>query len=155
MNFTGIHGQGAPRCALRKDADDLPSLLKSAWSMELNTEERDDVQVEAKPTEGVRPQRRMPGKAEVRSVVSYIKLMVFLSVVAVVYIWMRNYSIKLWREEKKLENEVTNLHYEVTTLTSQRMVLSKETEVVRLVQERNLGLEEPSKPPVRLELADE
>ena len=155
MNFTGIHGQGAPRCALRKDADDLPSLLKSAGSMELNTEERDDVQVEAKPTEGVRPQRRMPGKAEVRSVGSYIKLMVFLSVVAVVYIWMRNYSIKLWREEKKLENEVTNLHYEVTTLTSQRMVLSKETEVVRLVQERNLGLEEPSKPPVRLELADE
>ena len=81
--------------------------------------------------------------------------MVFLSVVAVAYIWMRNYSIKLWREEKKLENEVTNLHYEVTTLISQRMVLSKETEVVRLVQERNLGLEEPSKPPVRLELADE
>ena len=137
---------------MRKDADDLPS---SSGSMELNTEERDDVRMEAKPTEGMRPQRGMPGKAEVRSVVSYIKLMVFLSVVAVVYIWMRNYSIKLWREEKKLENEVTNLHYEVTTLTSQRMVLSKETEVVRLVQERNLGLEEPSKPPVRLELADE
>ena len=83
MNFTGIHGQGAPRCALRKDADDLPS---SSGSMELNTEERDDVRMEAKPTEGMRPQRRMPGKAEVRSVVSYIKLMAFLSVVAVVYI---------------------------------------------------------------------
>ena len=63
---------------------------------------------------------------------------------------MRNYYDKLWREEQELEEEVKNLRSESITLNAKLMRSSKESEVAKLVQERQLDLEESRRPPVRI-----
>ena len=63
---------------------------------------------------------------------------------------MRNYYDKLWREEQELEEEVKNLRSESITLNAKLMRSNKESEVAKLVQERQLDLEESRRPPVRI-----
>lgn len=75
----------------------------------------------------------------------------FLGVLGVCYIWMRNYYEQLWRREQALEEEVRNLHSESTTLSADLMSQSKESEVVRLLERRAMDLEESQEPPVKVE----
>ena len=74
-------------------------------------------------------------------------LLCFLSVV---YIAMRNYYDKLWREEQALEEEVKNLRSEAITLTAELMRSSKESEVAQMLKNRDMTLEESRKPPIRI-----
>ena len=53
-------------------------------------------------------------------------------------------------EEQELEEEVKNLRSESITLNAKLMRSSKESEVAKLVQERQLDLEESRRPPVRI-----
>lgn len=84
---------------------------------------------------------------------SYVRLLVFLAVLSVCYIWLRNYHVKLWRLEQGLEEEVTNLHYESTTISADLMLQGRESEVAKLAKIRGLKIEESRRPPVKVTLA--
>lgn len=79
-----------------------------------------------------------------------LKFWILVCALSVLYISMRNYYDKLWREEQELEEEVKNLRSESITLNAKLMHSSKESEVAKLVQERQLDLEESRCPPVRI-----
>ena len=79
-----------------------------------------------------------------------LKFWILVWALSVLYISMRNYYDKLWREEQELEEEVKNLRSESITLNAKLMRSSKESEVAKLVQERQLDLEESRRPPVRI-----
>lgn len=80
-----------------------------------------------------------------------VPFIIFLGVLGVFYIGLRNYYDRLWRQEQALEEEVRNLHSESTTLSAELMLQSKESEVVRLVKSKSMDLEESTTPPVKVE----
>ncbi|RMG78946.1 MAG: hypothetical protein D6707_09105 [Bacteroidetes bacterium] len=55
------------------------------------------------------------------------------------------------RDIAKLEKEVNELHAEYITTKSELMYTSKYSEVVRMVNEKNLGLIETHRPPLKIE----
>lgn len=74
----------------------------------------------------------------------------FLAFLAVFYIGNRYRYEKLVKKEKKLQIEVRNLRAESITTASQLMFISKQSEVARLCDERNLGLKESVVPPRKI-----
>ncbi len=79
-----------------------------------------------------------------------LKFWILLCFLSVVYIFMRNYYDKLWHQEQVLEEEVKNLRSESITLNEMLMRSSKESEVAKMVEASNLGLEESRRPPLRI-----
>ena len=79
-----------------------------------------------------------------------IRFWVLVCILSVLYIAMRNYYDKLWREEQALEEEVKNLRSESITLTAELMRSSKESEVAKMVESQQLDLQESRRPPIRI-----
>ena len=79
-----------------------------------------------------------------------LKFWILVCALCVLYISMRNYYDKLWRQEQELEEEVKNLRSESITLNAKLMRTSKESEVAKLVEERRLDLDESRRPPIRI-----
>ncbi len=79
-----------------------------------------------------------------------LKFWILVCALCVLYISMRNYYDKLWRQEQELEEEVKNLRSESITLNAKLMRTSKESEVAKLVVERQLELQESRRPPIRI-----
>jgi len=80
------------------------------------------------------------------NVTNQIPYILFLAVLAIFYIGNRYKYEKLIRSEQKLHIEVKNLRAESITTASQLMFISKQSQVARLIKERNLDLEESVTP---------
>ena len=78
------------------------------------------------------------------------KFWILVFALCLIYIAMRNYYDKLWGEEQALEEVVKNLRSESITLNAKLMQTSKESEVARMVEEREIDLEESRRPPIRI-----
>lgn len=72
----------------------------------------------------------------------------FLSVLAVLYIYHGHYADKTLRDIARLNNELKELQYEYKTLKSDVMFRSKQSELAKAVEP--LGLKELVEPPVVL-----
>lgn len=73
-----------------------------------------------------------------------------LTIMGAVYIANRFHAEKLTRETAKLQREVRDLRSESLSTSANLMYASKQSEVFRLVKERELGLEELHEPPFRI-----
>ena len=80
--------------------------------------------------------------------VKNIPFFLFLSVLAVVYIYNGHYADKTVRNINKVSNELKELQYEYKTLKSEVMFRSKQSELAKAVGP--LGLKELVIPPVVL-----
>lgn len=83
-----------------------------------------------------------------RWIVRNIPFFLFLSVLAVIYIYNGHYADKTIRSINKVDHELKELQYEYKTLKSEVMFRSKQSELAKAVEP--LGLKELTTPPVVL-----
>ena len=102
-------------------------------------------QEEVKETARKKERRRL---FSYRWIVKNIPFFLFLSVLAVIYIYNGHYADKTIRNINKVSKELKELQYEYKTLKSDVMFRSKQSEMARAVEP--LGLKELLAPPVVL-----
>jgi hypothetical protein len=83
-----------------------------------------------------------------RFIVRNIPFFLFLSVLAVIYIYNGHYADKLIRRIGTTEKNIKELEYEYKTIKSEVIFRSKATEMVKAVEP--MGLKEMKEPPVKL-----
>lgn len=81
----------------------------------------------------------------------YIVFVVFL---AFVYIANRYHAEKVVRANIELTQKISDLRSEAITTSSELMLISKQSEVARLVEKRGLGLKESIVPPTKIIIED-
>ena len=69
-----------------------------------------------------------------------------LTLLAAIYIGNRFHAEKITRETTRLEREVKELRAESLATSADLMYISRQSEVLRLVKEKGLGLEELKSP---------
>lgn len=84
-----------------------------------------------------------------RWIVKNIPFFLFLSALAVIYIYNGHYADKTIRNINKVSKELKELQYEYKTLKSEVMFRSKQSELAKAVEP--LGLKELVVPPVILQ----
>lgn len=82
-------------------------------------------------------------------VVKNIPFFLFLSLLAVLYIYNGHYSDRLIKKISTTEKHIKELEYEYKTVKSEVIFRSKASELVKAVEP--LGLKELTKPPVLLD----
>ena len=87
-----------------------------------------------------------------KSLVKNIWFILFCVSLAFVYIGIRNKVEKKVNEISKLKKEVRNFRSSSIIITSELMQISKQTEVVKEVEKRNIGLIEATEPPKKLKI---
>jgi hypothetical protein len=75
---------------------------------------------------------------------------VFLALLGAFYIGNRFHAESLTRASSRLNREVREFRAEALAVSAELMYVSKQSEVIRLVKDRGLGLEELTEPPYRL-----
>lgn len=83
-----------------------------------------------------------------QSIVKNIPFILFLSVMAILYIYNGHYADNLIRKITKTESSVRNLEFEYKTLKSEVIFRSKASEMIKAVEP--LGLKELKEPPILL-----
>ncbi len=74
----------------------------------------------------------------------------FLVFIAVIYIANHYRYDRLMREDQKVKTELKNLRAESITTAAELMFISKQSEVVKLVEEKGLELKESTVPPKKI-----
>jgi len=83
----------------------------------------------------------------VRKQLPFILFLVFM---AIVYITNRYHAEKITRRSIELQEELNELRAHYTSTASELMFLSRQSQVLRLVEENNLGLKESRIPPKKI-----
>ena len=83
-------------------------------------------------------------------IVRQLPYIVFLVLLAFIYIANRYNAEKVVRESIELTKEINELRAEAITTSSELMFISKQSEVSKLVQKRGLGLKESVEPPRKI-----
>lgn len=87
-----------------------------------------------------------------RKIVENIPFILFLSLLAIGYIYNGHYADKLIRKTTASEKNVKELEYEYKTIKSEVIYRSKPSEIVRAVEP--LGLKELKEPPTVITVSD-
>jgi hypothetical protein len=82
------------------------------------------------------------------TIVKNIPFILFLSVIAILYIYNGHYADKLSRKIGETEKNVKELEYEYKTIKSEVIFRSKPSEMIRAVEP--MGLKEVKTPPIYL-----
>ena len=90
-------------------------------------------------------------KASARKQIPFI---IFLAFLAAAYIANRYHAERLMRNTMLLEQELDELRAESITTASELMFSSRQSQVLKLVEENNLGLKESRVPPRRIKMRD-
>ncbi|MEY4703794.1 MAG: hypothetical protein RIR96_1691 [Bacteroidota bacterium] len=83
-----------------------------------------------------------------QTIVKNIPFILFLSVVAILYIYNGHFADNLVRKITKTERSVRDLEFEYKTLKSEVIFRSKASEMIKAVEP--LGLKELKEPPITL-----
>lgn len=84
------------------------------------------------------------------NVIRQLPFILFLTMLAVIYIGNRYHAEKVARNILTLQRELKELRSEEITKTSELMFISKQSEVARMVEEYGLELKESTKPPKKI-----
>uniref|UniRef100_UPI0032174728 FtsL-like putative cell division protein n=1 Tax=uncultured Draconibacterium sp. TaxID=1573823 RepID=UPI0032174728 len=79
-----------------------------------------------------------------------LPFVLFMAFLGILLIANRNWSGSTIREIEVLQEELEELRSESITLSAKLMDASRPSEVTKKVEQANIGLEEPVKPPQRL-----
>ncbi len=83
-------------------------------------------------------------------VIDQLPYVLFLALIAVIYIGNRYQAERIVRESIQIQKELKELRAESITMASRLMHMSKQSEVAKLVNRHNLGLKEAVEPPRKL-----
>jgi len=75
---------------------------------------------------------------------------VFLAVLAALYIANRYNAERITRESARLQSEVKDLRAEALSTSAELMFISRQSQVYRMINEKGLELEELKTPPYRI-----
>ena len=75
---------------------------------------------------------------------------IMLTILGAIYIANRFHAEKLTRETTRLQKEVKDLRSESLSVSASLMYASKQSEVFRLIKEKELNLEELREPPFKV-----
>src|SRR6056297_2758173 len=87
-------------------------------------------------------------------VVKQIPYILFITMLAFVYIGNRYRTEKIVRKTIDLQKELSELRAEAITTSSELMFISKQSEVVKMVEEQGLELKESVEPPMKIVITD-
>jgi hypothetical protein len=82
-----------------------------------------------------------------------LKFILFLSLLSILYISNRNSAERTLNNITELQREVREIRSESITIASELMFASKQSEVYKLVKEKELGLVEATEPPKKLKIS--
>jgi cell division protein FtsL len=116
----------------------------SAAILKTMSEEKEPVEVKEK----ARKKKERRRLFSYRWIVKNIPFFLFLSALAVLYIYNGHYADKTIRNINKVSKELKELQYEYKTLKSEVMFRSKQSEMAKAVEP--LGLKELVVPPIVL-----
>ncbi len=85
-----------------------------------------------------------------KAIVRQLPFVLFLSFLAIIYIGNRYHAEKVIRDLTNLQADVKDLRAEAITTASELMFISKQSEVVKMIQENQLDLIESVKPPIKI-----
>jgi len=88
-------------------------------------------------------------------ILGQLTFIMFLMFLAIMYIANRYHSEKVIRRINTLQKEIKDLRSEHTSISSELMFLSKQTEVAKLLDENQLGLIEAVSPPRKITIQEE
>jgi len=77
-----------------------------------------------------------------------IGLILFIAFLSIIYISNRFYAESIVRKTAKLEKEIKELKSEQVEVTSELVELSKQSEVIKEINEKGLGLQKTKKAPI-------
>ena len=80
--------------------------------------------------------------------------LIFLTLLAIIYIGNRYNAEKIVRQTVVLQNKIKELRAESVSISAKLMDISKQSEVSKLVSERGMDLIESMEPPKRLVLTE-
>ncbi|MCK5171643.1 MAG: hypothetical protein KAQ75_17320 [Bacteroidales bacterium] len=83
-------------------------------------------------------------------ILKQLPYIVFLVILAFIYIANRYHAEKVVRASIELTQEINDLRAEAITISSELMFSSKQSEVAKLVESRGLGLIESVEPPKKI-----
>jgi hypothetical protein len=89
-----------------------------------------------------------------RLVLKNLGLLTLLTFLGAIYIANRFHAEKTIRLSSELQSEVKELRSEALATSAELMYLSKQSEVLRMINERGLGLKELKEPPYKLIVED-
>jgi Bacteriodetes cell division protein (FtsL-like) len=84
------------------------------------------------------------------AVLRQLPFILFLVFMAIAYITNRYHAEKITRKTIELQEELNELRAQYTSTASELMFLSRQSQVLRLVEENNLGLKESRVPPKKI-----
>ena len=79
-----------------------------------------------------------------------LPFLLFLAFLGIMLITNRNWSERTIRQIEVLQDDLDELRSESITMSAKLMDASKPSEVAKKVEEANIGLQEPVKPPQKL-----
>lgn len=85
-----------------------------------------------------------------RLILGNLGLLSLLTLFGALYIANRFHAEKIIRRSDMLQKEVKELRSEAIATSAELMYLSRQSEVLKLVNERNLGLKELKEPPYKI-----
>lgn len=83
-------------------------------------------------------------------VVKQLPFIIFLTLLGIVYIGNRYHAEKVYRKHLLLQNEIKELRAEAITTASDLMFISKQSQVIKMVEESGLNLVESKVPPKKI-----
>ncbi len=87
-------------------------------------------------------------------VINQLPYLLFLTIIAVLYIGNRYHAERIVRETNNIQNELKGLRAESITTASKLMFISKQSEVAKRVAQNGLELKEAVEPPRKLVVKD-
>ena len=124
------------------------TMVSEKKSIEFIDEQKEQTESKRKSVRGL-----IDGSLLTREVViKQLPYIIFLTLLALIYIGNRYHAEKVVRKTVELQNEVRELRSEAITTSAELMFISKQSEVSKLVKRKNLELEELEKPPKIIEI---
>ncbi len=75
---------------------------------------------------------------------------VFLALLAIIYIGNRYHAERIYRKTIKLQEKVKEMRAEAITTEAELMFIRKQSEVIKLIKEKGLDLIEATEPPKKI-----
>lgn len=118
--------------------------------------ERENIEfIEEKPD--VKPSKKgivkelLDGSVLTREVVvKQLPFIIFLTILAFIYIGNRYHAEKMVRKSNELQKELRELRAQAITTSAELMHISRQSEVLKLIRKYDLGLKESTVPPKKL-----
>lgn len=83
-------------------------------------------------------------------VMRQLPFIIFMAILAILYIGNRYHAEKLVRRGGELQTELKELRAEAITVSAELMHLSRQSEVLKLLEKNNLDLAESVEPPKKI-----